>query len=74
MSAAPIIFTTIELMCVLRWMRSRRDALWMDIIALQERARSKHNGEIQGTVRALDNELMIIDNVIRKLWRCVESL
>lgn len=69
MNGYQISLDRIELLCTLRQMRAQRGRLWTDMMELQERKlRGGHNGEIESAIRALDNELYIIDNVIRKLW------
>lgn len=61
-------FTLVELLANLRHMRAARDHLRTSIRELQERARMGHNGEHNAATVVLDSELVIVEDVVRKLW------
>lgn len=66
--APPVSFTLIEILCNLRYMRKVRDDLKKDLRELQERVRAGHDGHHDSAALALDAEIAIVEEVIRKLW------
>lgn len=60
--------TLLECMWMLRWMRDFRDKKKEDLLALEERIRGGHNGDLIAGHRAVDSDIAIADELIRKLW------
>jgi hypothetical protein len=60
-----VVLTRVELQCGLRQLRLQRERLQIDLTNLNKR---KVNAATQGAILALDAELAILDEVIRKLW------
>jgi hypothetical protein len=61
-----------EVFCTLRALRRQRQAMTIDLIALEERRlRGGHNGKIDAAWRALDADAMCIDDVVRRLWAMI---
>lgn len=64
----PVPLSLLECLAVLRYMRKVRDDLRKDLRELQERMRAGHDGNHNAATMALDAEIAIIEEAIRKLW------
>jgi len=64
-----IQLSRLECVWLLRRMRHDRDELYETLLALEERIKSGHNGELVSAHHAIDADLMICDAVIRELWK-----
>jgi hypothetical protein len=56
-------------MWLLRRLRADRDKLKEDLLAIEERVRGGHNGDLISAHRAIDGDLAIADEILRKLWQ-----
>lgn len=59
----------VEVSCLLRHLRGRREQLYHDQLALEERERAKENGSLKGAILVLAADITLLDIIIRKLWR-----
>lgn len=71
--APPVTFSLIEILCTLRYMRKVRDDLQKDLRELQERMRAGHDGHHNSATLALDAEIAIVEETIRKLWEAYNA-
>lgn len=69
----PVTLSLIECLCVLRYMRKVRDDLRRDLRELEERIKSGVDGVHQTTAMALDAEIAIVEEAIRKLWEAYNA-
>lgn len=60
--------TAVEISCALRHLRVRRDALYSDMLLLEERERAGEDGAVRGALLVVAGELSLLDGVIRHLW------
>lgn len=60
--------TVLECMWMLRWLRALRDQKKDDLLQIEERIRSGHNGDLVAGHRAIDADIAIADEIIRKIW------
>lgn len=60
--------TLLECMWMLRWLRALRDEKREDLMRLEERIKGGHNGDLVAAHRALDADIAIADEIIRKIW------
>lgn len=56
---------------LLRRLRQLRDAMQLDLLALEERVKAGYNGDLVAAYHAMGGELSILDGIITKLWRLV---
>lgn len=64
-----VIDSPLELLCLLRHLRIRRDLLWSELLAIEE----QHRGGVQDETRMaqhhrLNADLAVLDEIIRRLW------
>lgn len=64
----PVNLSMMEHVWLLRRLRADKDKLAEDMLALEERIKGGHNGELSNAHRALDGDKAICDGIIRKLW------
>lgn len=57
--------------CLLRHMRIQRDIVFDTKLAVEERVRGTGDGRLNDVHKVLDSHLMLLDEIIRKLWTCV---
>lgn len=60
--------TVLECMWMLRWLRELRDRKREDLLLLEERIRGGYNGDLVPAHRAVDADIAIADELIRKIW------
>jgi len=60
--------TMIETNCALRHLRPVRDKMYRDLMLMEEQIRAGNDGTLKDAHRSLDTEIVIIDNLLRKLW------
>lgn len=66
MSTSPL--DAVEITCALRHLRVRRDALYSDMLLLEERERCGEDGSVRGALLVISSEIDILDGVIRHMW------
>lgn len=60
--------TVLECMWMLRWLRALRDQKKEELLLIEERIRTGHNGDLVAGHRAIDADIAIADEIIRKIW------
>lgn len=73
-TGAPVVLITItlnrvELMCVLRNIRARREALQTDFLGLQEKLAGMGDGHTESALVVMATEIDLLDGLTGKLWR-----
>lgn len=70
--ARTIALNRIEAVVLLRYLRHQAMALSRDMMALEERRiRGGYNGTLDAAHRALDADVSILEDVIRRLWEII---
>ena len=65
----PLTLDRIECMWLLRRLRGVRDQIQLDMLALEERVRGGHDGDLVSAHNMLTAEKTIAEGIITKLWR-----
>ena len=65
----PLILDRIECIWLLRRVRGVRDQIQQDMLALEERVRGGHDGDLASAHNMLTAEKTIAEGIITKLWR-----
>lgn len=60
--------TLVETVCLLRNLRDRRDAMRLDVLALEERIRAGEDGLIKGAHAVLEADVFVLDGILAKIW------
>lgn len=58
----------IETVCLLRNLRDRKDAMALDVLALEERIRAGEDGSLKGAHAALSTDVQILTGILAKIW------
>lgn len=66
----PVNFTRLECLWLLRRIRADRDGFKENLLALEERIRGGHNGDLVNGHHAISADVAIADGIIQKLWVC----
>ncbi len=61
--------TMLETLTALKYLRTIREGLHVDLVQLEERLRVHGNGPTQGAAQVLAAEVDELDRIIQKLWR-----
>jgi hypothetical protein len=60
--------TLLECMWMLRWLRALRDRKKEELLLIEEQIRAGHDGSLVAGHRAIDADIAIADEIIRKIW------
>ncbi len=66
--AKPVFFTTFEATAALRYVRAVREGIHADAVLLAEKLRTHGNGPAREAIRLLEEEILVFDTVIHKIW------
>lgn len=68
-ASTTVVLARLEVFCLLRALRVQRNALRLDMEALEERRmRGGYDGTLDAAYHALDADAMVIDDIRRRLW------
>lgn len=69
----PLNLSHMHCVWLLRRLRADRDKIRDDMLLIEERIKSGHDGELTNAHRALDADAAIADQLIRMLWQTCGS-
>lgn len=70
-SPTPLQLTLMEAMWTLRRLKAVEGQLSDDMLAIEERIRGQHDGDLATVHHILEGERHIARSIISKLWLCV---